>query len=323
MTPTVVVPIGDPSQVGAARRAANALGAAAGDQRKASFALVATELATNLLRHARDGALVVQPHGDGLELLSLDRGPGSANFALYIRDGVSRSTSLGSGLGAVARATDMFDWYSRVGVGTVVAARIAGGSGADRTEHAALIVPLRGETLSGDGWALRETPGGTWLLLVDGLGHGVDAAAAAGVALDAFRPRQSPGEVVEDLHSALRGTRGAAVACAFIDHGRGSVIFAGAGNIAGLVTGPAGQTQRLLSHNGTAGVALGRVGEQTVGWSPDATLVMHTDGLRSSWSPDDFPGLFSRHPAVVAGVLYRDLARGTDDAGVVVVRGRQ
>ena len=320
---TVVVPLDHSSQVGAARRAASALGAAAGDQRQASFALAATELATNLLRHAQDGALVVHEHGDGLELIALDRGPGAANFALYVRDGVSRGTSLGGGLGAVARATDLFDWYSRVGAGTVVAARIAGRSGADFTPHAGLVVPLHGETASGDAWTLREMANGTWVLLVDGLGHGPAASEAASAAIEAFRPRESPAAVVQELDLALRGTRGAAVACAWIDRGQRRVTFAGAGNIAGLVTEPTMQTRRLVSHNGTAGIAVGRLREQVVGWSPDSTLLLHTDGLRSSWSPDDFPGLFSRHPAVVAGVLYRDLARGTDDAGIVVVRGRQ
>jgi hypothetical protein len=48
---------------------------------------------------------------------------------------------------------------------------------------------------------------------------------------------------------------------------------------------------------------------------------MHSDGLQSRWSFDPYPGLAQRHPAVVAGLLYRDFARGRDDLTVAVVRG--
>ena len=48
--------------------------------------------------------------------------------------------------------------------------------------------------------------------------------------------------------------------------------------------------------------------------------VLHSDGLTSSWSLDAYPGLLTRDPALIAGVLYRDFVRGRDDVTVVVAK---
>jgi hypothetical protein len=51
----------------------------------------------------------------------------------------------------------------------------------------------------------------------------------------------------------------------------------------------------------------------------DAVLVMYTDGIRANWSPAKYPGLFQRHPALIAAVLFRDCWRQSDDAFIVVI----
>jgi hypothetical protein len=57
----------------------------------------------------------------------------------------------------------------------------------------------------------------------------------------------------------------------------------------------------------------------TYPWSPDAVVVLHSDGLQTRWRLDAYPGLTRRHPSLIAGVLYRDFARGRDDVTVLVV----
>ena len=47
---------------------------------------------------------------------------------------------------------------------------------------------------------------------------------------------------------------------------------------------------------------------------------MHSDGLTTHWRLDPYPGLATRHPAVIAAVLYRDFNRGHDDVTVLVAR---
>ena len=73
----------------------------------------------------------------------------------------------------------------------------------------------------------------------------------------------------------------------------------------------------LVSHNGILGAAP-RIAEFDYAWPPNAALVMHSDGLSSRWQLSRWGRVWQRHPALIAGVAYRDLARGTDDAVVVV-----
>ncbi len=101
--------------------------------------------------------------------------------------------------------------------------------------------------------------------------------------------------------------------------GEGTVRFAGVGNIAGVVVSATGDTH-LVSHNGTLGQEVRTVQEFTYPWSPESLLVVHSDGLENRWSLDVYPGITRRHPALAAGILYRDFARGRDDVTVVVAR---
>jgi hypothetical protein len=124
--------------------------------------------------------------------------------------------------------------------------------------------------------------------------------------------------MVADIHAALRGTRGAAVAVAALDRSTQRVQFSGLGNVAGVVIG-AGRNQNMVSFNGTAGHNAAKIGEFQYPWPDGGTLVMHTDGITTSWSLDKYPGLLRHHPGVIAGLLFRDFSRGRDDVTAVVI----
>ena len=81
-----------------------------------------------------------------------------------------------------------------------------------------------------------------------------------------------------------------------------------------------GSSRSLVSHNGTLGMSSPQIQEFRSEWPPDAMLVMHSDGLQSSWDLSSYAGLASRHPAVIGGALLRDFRRQRDDASVVVVK---
>jgi serine phosphatase RsbU (regulator of sigma subunit) len=151
----------------------------------------------------------------------------------------------------------------------------------------------------------------------------VGAAEAARLAVRLFGQQRDrrPEQVLDALHRGLRSTRGAAVALAEIDLAAAQVRFAGVGNIAArIVTEDA--TRSLVSHNGIVGHQSARIHEFTYPFPPDATLIMHSDGLTSHWKHESYPGFVRRDPAVAAGLLYRDHARGRDDTSVVVFRPR-
>jgi hypothetical protein len=164
--------------------------------------------------------------------------------------------------------------------------------------------------------------------LVDGLGHGPDAADAAEAATCAFdaEPFAALSAFFERANNAMRGTRGGAAAAAQINAGRRSLKYAGIGNIAGslqsLVADDDGSLhgRGLVSHNGIVGVQHHRAKELEYPCPSDGLLIMCSDGLQSRWSLGTYPGLAMRHPAVIAGVLYRDFTRGRDDVTVAVIR---
>src|SRR5690606_20385529 len=91
-------------------------------------ALAATELATNLVRHAIDGELLIAVCSEqgqrGVELISLDGGPGMRDPGACFRDGYSTTGGAGTGLGAAQRLSDLLDLYSQPGEGTVIVARL-------------------------------------------------------------------------------------------------------------------------------------------------------------------------------------------------------
>jgi hypothetical protein len=109
------------------------------------------------------------------------------------------------------------------------------------------------------------------------------------------------------------------VAVATLDPGKREIRYAGVGNIAGaVVTGD--ETRSMVSHNGTLGHEVRKIQEFTYAWPQGALVIMHSDGLQTQWRLDRYPGLSTRAPSVIAGLLYRDFSRGRDDVTVAAVR---
>jgi anti-sigma regulatory factor (Ser/Thr protein kinase) len=329
------IAVRDATDVAEARRRVGAVVAALGyDQIGAGrVAIVVTELAQNLLRHAGGGEILVGADPQrtaGIEIMALDRGPGMADVAACLRDGHSTRGTSGNGLGAVNRLAHQMLVHSMPGSGpgsgTAVLVRIGGSAGQDADtvrRTAILCVPKTGETVCGDAAAIVERADGTWgIVLADGLGHGPLAAAASGEATRLFAKygAPTPTEALATLHAGLRSTRGAAVAVASIDQAARQVTYGGIGNIAGFIVDTGG-LRRMVSQTGTAGHTAGRLQDFRYPLHNCPLLVMYSDGLTTSWSPESHPGLAVLDPTLIAGVLYRDHARGRDDASVVVWKG--
>jgi anti-sigma regulatory factor (Ser/Thr protein kinase) len=327
---TVAVVVEDSSQVGEARRLAMRVAADAGfdESARSDIGIVATEAATNVVRHGHRGEVLITEvdsrTGPGLELVCVDQGPGMPDVGAAMRDGFSSKGTMGGGFGAMRRLSDDFQIYSAPGVGTALVCRFwpAGASpNGSGVLWAGLAVPVRGESACGDAWAVLHGAFGTALLLADGLGHGAPAAEAAAEAVRIFRAQTSfqPEQVLAVLHAGLRSTRGAAAAVALIDAGRREIRYAGIGNIsATILTGDG--TRSLVSHNGTLGFQVRKTQEFVYPWSSGSLLVAHSDGLGTHWKLEQYPGLYRQDPALVAALLYRDHARRRDDTSVVVGR---
>jgi anti-sigma regulatory factor (Ser/Thr protein kinase) len=330
MSEGVPLTVADATQIGEARRAARALAGRLGfDEIEAGkVALVVTEAVTNLVKHAGGGEVLlsVLERGGvaGIEVLVLDRGPGMSDLSWCLRDGASSAGTAGNGLGALARLAASFDIHTAPGAGSALVARLWARPPPGRPsalEVGAVCVPKPGQLVCGDAWAVEERAGRAVVLVVDGLGHGPDAASASLAAVRAFRDNAGldPASLLRELHAALRPTRGAVAAVAMLDLAAGLVRFCGVGNVAGAIrSGDASRS--LVSHNGTLGHEARKFQEFVYPFPAGSLLVLHSDGLASQWRLDPASGLAARDPALVAGVLYRDFGRGRDDVTVVAAR---
>jgi anti-sigma regulatory factor (Ser/Thr protein kinase)/acyl-coenzyme A thioesterase PaaI-like protein len=314
--------ITEQADIGAVRRALRGYAAQLGTgQRLAHAELVATELATNLIRHAKPGGwLLARPLPPaGIELIAVDRGPGMAQAGSA---STGRPGELGAGLEVVRRTARHFDVHTRPGTGTVVLAVVdlADSAPAPAARTWAGVSIGLGEAC-GDGWAVAECPDGLAVAVVDGLGHGPLASAAADTALAVFaRAPTDLDRFVVRANEATRATRGGVVAVCHLVRDRDELRYLVVGNISGRVVA-GGRSRSLPGQPGALGIQIAppRAATGTLAWRPGAVLLLWSDGLRSGIEPPD-PAVLGHDPAIVAALLHRDHTRERDDATVVAVR---
>ncbi|MFD5876171.1 ATP-binding protein [Streptomyces sp. NPDC060322] len=380
----------DESLPASARGAAAALARRLGFDatRCAEVALAVSEAASNLRKHAVDGALLLRvvrtEHDAGVEFVTTDEGPGMADVDRWLVDGSSSAGTLGIGLGAIVRLADTFDVHSLPGKGTVMSARFWTKDAERRSAAlgepvvAGLTRPITGETVCGDAWAARAVGGSEhrpeptatrqvtgrassdeplgWaaltgfrpeperarlertaqvrtsgtgvpallLMFCDGLGHGPLAHRAAQTAVTAFRDSRSetPEGVLAEMHKALRGSRGGAVAVVRVETLTRSLYFCGVGNVSTFVVDSDTDTRRsLLSAPGIVGHQLPTLRPVRQELPRHGGVVMHSDGLTERWQPAALPGFLEHTPLVAAAQLLREAGIRKDDAGVAVLKG--
>jgi anti-sigma regulatory factor (Ser/Thr protein kinase) len=295
-----------------------------------NLGLLVTEAATNMLKHAGGGQVILRTLGEvGIEMLALDKGPGIADVQRCFQDGYSSRGTAGTGLGAIVRLSSVHDIYSRRDQGTALMAQIwkRGHNGGPRVppprfRYGGVSVALAGQDDCGDSWLFQEGARIGRVTVADGLGHGLLAADASRAAIRTAleQPDESGHGLMERIHGALRSTRGAAVAVAEIDPPSRVVHFVGVGNIGAAIVPRSGPLRHLVSHSGTAGHEVRKIAKYSSPWDSGSLLLMYSDGLQSHWSLDHYPGLLERHPSLIAGVLYRDYGRDRDDVTVVAAQ---
>lgn len=322
--------LNDPADAGFLRREAVRYAEQIGmdETDRGGIAIVATEIATNVLKHAGRGKVILDPVAQngtrGLRLVGLDKGPGIRDISAALRDGHSTAGTSGTGLGAIRRLSSAFEVYSYPEKGTCVWTEFWPNRKPpkrDGLDVGVVSLPIRTEAVCGDGWGVRNLPGWFLLMVVDGLGHGILAAEAAREAERVLTETnsKSPAVILQDTHDALRKTRGAAVAVGAIDCEVGRLTFSGIGNISAVLLDPQ-NSRGLASHNGTAGHQMRKVQEFAFPWNHDSVLIMHSDGLAGRWNLSDYPGIWNKPASVIAAVLYRDYSRERDDVTVLVAK---
>jgi anti-sigma regulatory factor (Ser/Thr protein kinase) len=296
------------------------------------LALVATEMATNLVKYGKGGAITLTRYAEGarhgVQLVGVDSGPGFLDFAAASRDGHSTAGSLGIGLGVIQRSSTFFDVYSVPAQGTAMVSRVAHVAPRKRStevaafEIAARSIPMTGQVECGDAWGVLDFGSRRLICVADGLGHGPLAAIAAARAVSVFSsatPTDTPSELLMRAHGQLRDTRGAVMAVLALDHAAGTAEYCGIGNITAAIH-HGGEVRHLLSVEGIVGYRVRTARTQKADWPAKAVAILCTDGLSGRWGIGKYPGLLERDPSLIASVLFRDHARDNDDATIVVAR---
>jgi len=287
------------------------------------LALAVTEAASNLHKHAEQGSLLLCVNRDGpqpgIDLVTIDAGPGVRDVSAALRDGHSTAGTLGIGLGAIQRLADFADLYSRPGHGTSLVARFCVSPPVSQPRWAGLIRPITGETECGDAYGVVPADGAVTAVLCDGLGHGplAAAAAAAGVAAVLDDPAGEPAALLERVHRRMSGTRGGAVGVVQVS---GQLArFAGLGNVAASIVSD-GQRKSMISIPGIAGVQARTIRQFEYDVPPGSAVIVHSDGVSSRWEAAALPALEARDPLLIAAVLLAEAGVHRDDAGVLVLK---
>jgi anti-sigma regulatory factor (Ser/Thr protein kinase) len=310
-----------------------------------ALGLAVTEAASNLHKHARQGALLLAVNRDadapGIELVTIDSGPGLRDVGAAMQDGHSTSGTLGIGLGAIRRLADFCDLYSVPGHGTALVARFwpvprAYVPRGPTVRCAGLIRPITGETECGDAFGVLRTEDTVTAVFCDGLGHGPLAAAAAAAALAAVlgdpatglatglatgpvtgpASTAEPAALLERAHRRMSGTRGGAVAVVQVS-GR-LARFAGLGNVAAFILSAEGR-KSMLSVPGIAGYQARAFRQFEYEVPPGAAVILHSDGISSRWEVAAVPGVETKDPLLISAVLLAEAGIHRDDAGIVVL----
>jgi phosphoserine phosphatase RsbX len=181
-----------------------------------------------------------------------------------------------------------------------------------------------GQTESGDQYLVMEIADGVVVGVIDGLGHGAEAANASKTAIRSIeRHAGEPAiKLMQECHQSLIGLRGAVMSVASINAVEESMTWLGVGNVEGLLlrAHPAAIPSRelLLLRGGVVGVHLPALTGAIVPLAPGDTLIFATDGVRSEFL--DETRAHREAPAVLADRILGRYGRGTDDALVMVVR---
>jgi anti-sigma regulatory factor (Ser/Thr protein kinase) len=326
------IPILDVGDLSAARLMARSMSTAIGFDERAveEIALVVSELATNLVKHAKDGVLRLRRTEEagrtGIRIDSEDQGPGIANVEQAIADDFSTVGSLGCGLGAVNRLMDEFDVASRPGAGTSIVCKRWLRLDIPAALDCPLVFgvatrPCALMPVNGDSFVIKQWGESALVGVIDGVGHGQFAYRAAQTARHYVERHydQPLADIFLGVARTCRATRGVVMGLARFDWGQGTLTYGSVGNIEARVF-ESPEPMNFVVPRGILGLTARRPVVTQHRWAPSNVMVLYSDGLSTHWRWSDFPHLAEASATVAAQELLHAFSREADDATVVVVK---
>ena len=170
-------------------------------------------------------------------------------------------------------------------------------------------LPLPGQAESGDLCLIKRVGKGTLIAVVDGLGHGEEAASAAHAAvgsLDRYS-REPLVDLVRRCHEAVVGLRGVVLGLAHLDPQAATMTWLGVGNVGGILLRAdlGNRPSRITLLPRSVPLALGD------------TVILFSDGIKDGFAESL---ALSSTPQEIADHVITRHVKGNDDALVLVAR---
>jgi hypothetical protein len=287
---------------------------------------------TNLVKHASGGQVLVKMTEEngvqGIEIISIDHGPGMTDVKRMIVDGVSTKNTLGQGLGAMKRLSDVFQVYSQKDWGTVILVRIfkealPAFQKPAKEEIRSIVLPKPGEKECGDGFYHTISKDYIKIFLGDGLGHGAEAAKVVVKAGEAFLAcsETDPVDIIRYINTEVKRTRGLVGTVACFDLVARKWKICGVGNISSTMMSLANNNKNLMAYNGIIGSNLPRtLKAQEIEYEKGQYVIMCSDGLKTKWDISRYPAIQRYDLSILCAALLKDCSRYTDDMSVAICK---
>ena len=341
-----ILDINNMSDVGMCRRKAVGFVKQIGfnDVNSGEIAIVITELATNVIKHGGGkGKFLInkinsKTSNEGIEIWCFDSGNGIENIQKISEDGYSNKSSLGVGIGSIRRFSDEFDLNPKLPLNLINAlnSENKGFNNCIRTrkwkskpnlvlQNNKLIVgaatrPYPGEQLNGDNYLIVNLSSNELLVaVIDGLGHGRHANLASSIAKEQIllKKDQPIDLIMQNVHTALKSTRGAVVGISLINTSKKNLIFSGIGNIEGQVNYK-NKNKSLISFGGILGHNMRTPRIFEFDYKQGYNLCMYSDGIKSNWKNEEID--WEEHPQTITEKILKNNSRNSDDATIIIIK---
>jgi anti-sigma regulatory factor (Ser/Thr protein kinase) len=301
------------------------------ENRTAEIDIVISELTSNLIKHAQKGEILyrlsTEENEKIFEVICIDKGPGIKDLSNAMKDGVSSKETLGQGIGAIMRLSNLSQFYTLPAWGTIVYTvfynnRDYSPSPRKNFHARVLNVAKPGENVSGDSAYIKVYPEKTIVFVGDGLGHGHHAKDAVDKAISIFKTSMSgdPSEIIKEINKNLKHTRGLVATIATLDHKLKQWELCGVGNISTRLQKGL-ENKNYVCNNGIIGFNIPtRLENSRHELEKFQQLILCSDGIKTRWDLVKYPGLLKYDPMIMAAVLYKDHSRQTDDMTAVIVK---
>ena len=185
-------------------------------------------------------------------------------------------------------------------------------------EYAVTEKPL--ESVNGDQAFLRQHDGSVFFGIVDGAGHGRDAHEIANIMCDFLNSHShlELTELMQALHAHLKGSRGGVAIFGRIDLATATASYVGVGNIEMRVFGS--QTKRCVLTPGVLGYNIRTPKHQVSDLTAGDVLVLHSDGISSTFDLYDYPDLPWDNAQTIATTIVDRFNKNNDDATALAIR---